>query len=50
MSPFCQFTSLDQGGGSEEDVTADQTGSPDRLVQCDVRGCCVVVEVWQEER
>lgn len=31
MSPFAHVTDLDQGGGSEDEVTADHDGSPERL-------------------
>ena len=31
MSAFCQETSDDHEGGSEEEVTADHVGSPERL-------------------
>jgi hypothetical protein len=31
MSARSQLTLCDQGGGSGEDVTEDQTGSPERL-------------------
>ena len=32
MSAFCHDTDVDHGGGSGEDVTDDQDGSPDRLI------------------
>ena len=32
MSAFCHDTDLDQGGGSGDDVTDDQLGSPERLI------------------
>ena len=31
MSAFCHETDLDHDGGMDDDVTEDQTGSPDRL-------------------
>lgn len=36
-SAFCHDTDLDQGGGLGEDVTDDQTGSPDRLMETTVQ-------------
>lgn len=32
MSPLAQVTEVDQGGGVDDEVTADQDGSPERLV------------------
>ena len=32
MSAFAHETEVDHGGGSGEDVTADQVGSPERLM------------------
>lgn len=34
MFALCQLTFVDHGGGSEDDVTADHVGSPDRLRLC----------------
>ena len=36
ISPFCQETDLDHGGGSGEDVTEDHVGSPERLTWSDL--------------
>lgn len=33
MSAFCHLTDLDHGGALGEDVTADQVGSPERLME-----------------
>ena len=37
MSAFCQSTDFDHGGASGEDVTADQDGSPERLMEVTVQ-------------
>lgn len=34
MLALTQFTEVDQGGGVDEAVTADQVGSPERLGWC----------------
>lgn len=33
MSPVAQVTDLDHGGGSGEEETEDQLGSPERLIE-----------------
>lgn len=33
MSPLAHVTEVDQGGGVEDEVTDDQLGSPERLVE-----------------
>lgn len=33
MSAFSQTTDVDHGGGTEDDVTDDQVGSPEREIE-----------------